>query len=98
MNSYPLNNQEITNTQQQIFYAVFKEYIELKNLKEDSADRPYKLFSLAQIKSMDYNVQEFYYYLGTVTGDKEALEAYLDGLSGLGDIPTIPPFTNSSIE
>ncbi len=62
MNSYPLN-QEITNTDQQVFNAVFDEYKELKNLKEDSADRPYKIFSLAQIKSMDYNAQEFYNHL-----------------------------------
>ena len=66
MNNYPLNDypiddvRSIKNTEQQIFYAVFDEYKELKNLKEDSADRPYKIFSLAQIKSMDYNAQEFY--------------------------------------
>lgn len=59
MNNYPLNN-SITNTEQQVFNAVFDEYKELKNLKEDSADRPYKIFSLAQIKSMDYNAQAFY--------------------------------------
>jgi len=62
MNNYPLNN-SITNTEQQVFNAVFDEYKELKNLKEDSADRPYKIFSLAQIKSMDYNAQEFYNHL-----------------------------------
>lgn len=62
MNNYPLS-QEITNTHQQVFNAVFDEYKELKNLKEDSADRPYKIFSLAQIKSMDYNAQEFYNHL-----------------------------------
>lgn len=59
MNNYPLND-SITNTEQQVFNAIFDEYKELKNLKEDSADRPYKIFSLAQIKSMDYNIQEFY--------------------------------------
>jgi DNA replication protein DnaC len=63
MNNYPLN-ERITNTKQQVFNAVFDEYKELKNLKEDSADRPYKIFSLAQIKSMEYNSQEFYNYLG----------------------------------
>lgn len=63
MNNYPLN-ESITNTEQQVFNAVFDEYKELKNLKEDSADRPYKIFSLAQIKSMEYNSQEFYNYLG----------------------------------
>ena len=69
MNKYPLNDYElddvksIKNLEQQIFRAVFDEYKELKNLKEDSADRPYKLFSLAQIKSMDYNVQQFYEFL-----------------------------------
>lgn len=63
MNNYPLNA-NITNTEQQVFNAVFDEYKELKNLKEDSADRPYKIFSLAQIKSMDYNASAFYNYLG----------------------------------
>ena len=59
MNNYPLNA-NITNTEQQVFNAVFDEYKELKNLKEDSADRPYKIFSLSQIKSMEYNASAFY--------------------------------------
>ena len=72
MNNYPLNK-SIVNIEQQIFNNIFDEYKELKNLQEDSADRPYKIFSLAQIKSMDYNAQEFYNHLALSNINEEDL-------------------------
>ena len=60
---------QATNTLQQVIkYAIYDKnngFYSLKKLNEDYAGRPFKLFTLQQLKSMQYNLDTFFNAMGS---------------------------------